>query len=179
MRVSFAENGVHVSQRNQQESQNEQIAQARIKEEALTIKERVLARRTATRRLQMDRETERMRLEGTPPLSSLDMVKKTRWPPQYVSPEPPKRRQHSHGTRAKARGARSSSLEIISCNPATKLRPSSVAQRCKRQQDQSAARVPKKRIVFKAAASKAQRLTLSTQEQSLTPYHQQRSVNGK
>ena len=48
---------------------------------------RTSTRQAAIRRNQLERQTdeERWRYE-TPPLSSLDVVKKRRWPPQYVSP---------------------------------------------------------------------------------------------
>ena len=61
-------------------------------ERQVTIKKepsRTSTRQTAMRRNQLERQTdeERWRYE-TPPLSSLDVVKKRRWPPQYVSPPP-------------------------------------------------------------------------------------------
>ena len=50
---------------------------------------RTSTRVAAMRRNQLERQTdeERWRYE-TPPLSSLDVVKKRRWPPQYTSPPP-------------------------------------------------------------------------------------------
>ena len=61
-------------------------------ERQVTIKKepsRTSTRQAAMRRNQLERQTdeERWRYE-TPPLSSLDVVKKRRWPPQYVSPPP-------------------------------------------------------------------------------------------
>ena len=61
-------------------------------EQQVTIKKeptRTSTRQAAMRRNQLERQTdeERWRYE-TPPLSSLDVVKKRRWPPQYVSPSP-------------------------------------------------------------------------------------------
>ncbi len=61
-------------------------------ERQVTIKKepsRTSTRQAAMRRNQLERQTdeERWRYE-TPPLSSLGVVKKRRWPPQYVSPPP-------------------------------------------------------------------------------------------
>ena len=76
----------------------------------------------------------------TPPLSSLDRVKKRRWPPQYVSPPPTRQRQnHRQGCKLvlnapripavqSSQHRRSSSAELLSVSPRASARGSRRAQ---------------------------------------------------
>ena len=82
-------------------------------ERQITIKKepsRTSTRVAAMRRSQLMRQTdeERWRYE-TPPLSSLDVVKKRRWPPKYISPPPnPKSQKPLQGGKKTLKASKSS-----------------------------------------------------------------------
>ena len=98
---------------------------------------RTAIRQVTMRRNQLARQgsEERWRFE-TPPLSSLDRVKKRRWPPQYVSPPPTRQRRNlrqgcklilnAPGTHAaqSSQHRRSSSPELLSVSPRASARGS-------------------------------------------------------
>ena len=109
-------------------------------ERQVTIKKepsRTSTRQAAMRRNQLKRQTdeERWRYE-TPPLSSLEAVKKRRWPRQYVSPPPTRQRQNLRqgcklvlnapktSALQNSRHRRSSSPELLSVSPKTSARGS-------------------------------------------------------
>ena len=112
---------LHLSELNEDEQSIEKTVSIRSwtakAERQVTIKEE--PRRTSTRhadmqRNQIERQTdeERWRYE-TPPLSSLDVVKKRRWPAQYVSPPPTSQSQkHLRGDKKLPKASKSSTLQI-------------------------------------------------------------------
>ena len=85
---------------------------AKVERQAIIKKEprRASTRHADMQRNQIERQTdeERWRYE-TPPLSSLDAVKKRRWPAQYVSPPPtPKVQKHHRGGKKLPKASKSS-----------------------------------------------------------------------